>query len=256
MEGNPPPGSNHQRNLHEGVHARATRPGCPPHKRAARGGGAADGRRPSQRRAHRVPQAHHSPSGRPAHMQGTPARRAMLGTSLQKCTMRSQRQALPPAPHHTHSMCCKTGRYKHRKATGGLYPVPALRNSDTTMAELTAPRKTRPRSPALDAAHQVIRALGLQTCGEPPPPPGGRRHGLRTGADPRGPRRRRAGGTHAAGGQRASPLPCVDAGALHQRGLVPQATPPVRKSHCHVFLGGLDPGQAPLKILLLMLRQT
>ena len=30
----------------------------------------------------------------------------------------------------------------------------------------------------------------------------------------------------------------------------------VRKSHCHVFLGGLDPGQAPLKTLLLMLRQT
>ena len=30
----------------------------------------------------------------------------------------------------------------------------------------------------------------------------------------------------------------------------------VRKSHCHVFLGGLDPGQAALKTLLLMLRQT
>ena len=30
----------------------------------------------------------------------------------------------------------------------------------------------------------------------------------------------------------------------------------VRKSHCHVFLGGRDPGQAPLKTLLLMLRQT
>ena len=30
----------------------------------------------------------------------------------------------------------------------------------------------------------------------------------------------------------------------------------VRKSHCHVFLGGLDPGQAPLKTLLLMLRLT
>ena len=31
---------------------------------------------------------------------------------------------------------------------------------------------------------------------------------------------------------------------------------PVRKSHYHVFLGGLDQGQAPLKTLLLMLRQT
>ena len=30
----------------------------------------------------------------------------------------------------------------------------------------------------------------------------------------------------------------------------------VRKSHCHVFLGGLDPGQAPFKTLLLMLRLT
>ena len=30
----------------------------------------------------------------------------------------------------------------------------------------------------------------------------------------------------------------------------------VRKSHCHVFLGGLDPGKAPLKLLMLMLRQT
>ena len=30
--------------------------------------------------------------------------------------------------------------------------------------------------------------------------------------------------------------------------------PRVRKSHCHVFLGGLDPGQAPLNTLLLMLR--
>ena len=30
----------------------------------------------------------------------------------------------------------------------------------------------------------------------------------------------------------------------------------VRKGLCHVFLGGLDPGQAPLKTLLLMLRLT
>ena len=30
----------------------------------------------------------------------------------------------------------------------------------------------------------------------------------------------------------------------------------VRKSHCLVFLGGLDPGQAPLKTLLLMLGLT
>ena len=30
----------------------------------------------------------------------------------------------------------------------------------------------------------------------------------------------------------------------------------VGESHCHVFLGGLDPGQAPLKAFLLMLRLT
>ena len=41
-------------------------------------------------------------------------------------------------------------------------PPPALRHSDTTMAEPAAPRKTRPRSPTLDAAHEVIRALGLR----------------------------------------------------------------------------------------------
>ena len=37
------------------------------------------------------------------------------------------------------------------------------------MAEPTAPRKTRPRSPTLDAAHEVIRALGLRGGkGDPP----------------------------------------------------------------------------------------
>ena len=34
------------------------------------------------------------------------------------------------------------------------------------------------------------------------------------------------------------------------------ATSGVRKSHCHVFLRGLDPGQTPFKTLLLMLRLT
>ena len=37
------------------------------------------------------------------------------------------------------------------------------------MAQATAPRKTRPRSPTLDGAHEVIRALGLRGCdGDPP----------------------------------------------------------------------------------------
>ena len=36
----------------------------------------------------------------------------------------------------------------------------------------------------------------------------------------------------------------------------PHASPSVRKSHCLVFLGDLDPGQAPFKTLLLMLKLT
>ena len=50
-------------------------------------------------------------------------------------------------------------------------PPPALRHSDTTMAEPAAPRKTLPRSPTLDEAHEVIRALGLRD-GEGDPPQG------------------------------------------------------------------------------------
>ena len=48
-------------------------------------------------------------------------------------------------------------------------PPPALRHSDIAMAEPAAPRKTRPRSPTLDEAHEVIRALGLRD-GEGDPP--------------------------------------------------------------------------------------
>ena len=50
-------------------------------------------------------------------------------------------------------------------------PPPALRHRDTTMAEPAAPRKTRPPSPMLDAAHEGIRALGLRD-GEGDPPQG------------------------------------------------------------------------------------
>ena len=38
------------------------------------------------------------------------------------------------------------------------------------MPEPTASRKTRPRSPTLDAAQQVIRALGLRGGDRGPPP--------------------------------------------------------------------------------------
>ena len=40
------------------------------------------------------------------------------------------------------------------------------------------------------------------------------------------------------------------------RSILPLLPCEVRKSHCYVFLGGLDPGQAPLKTLLLMPRLT
>ena len=46
----------------------------------------------------------------------------------------------------------------------------------------------------------------------------------------------------------------VDYGELNKKTLTQSGS--VRKSHCHVLLGGLDPGQAPLKTLLLMLRLT
>ena len=77
-----------------------------------------------------------------------------------------------PHPHPTTS----TARATKRAATGKgqprevCTPSPALRHSDTTMAEPTAPRKTRPRSTTLDAAHEVIRALGLRGGDEDPHP--------------------------------------------------------------------------------------
>ena len=47
--------------------------------------------------------------------------------------------------------------------------LPALRHSDTTMAEPRAPRNTRPPSPTLDEAHKVIRVLGLRSRGRGSP---------------------------------------------------------------------------------------
>ena len=63
----------------------------------------------------------------------------------------------PPHPQHVHQP------WEIRT------PSPALRHSDTTMAEPAAPRKTRPQSPTLDAAHEVIRALGLRGGDGGPP---------------------------------------------------------------------------------------
>ena len=78
-------------------------------------------------------------------------------------------------------------------------PPPALRHSDIAMAEPAAPRKTRPRSPTLDEAHEVIRALGLRDGeGDPPQEDAGADSDLEAlpeppaGGHPRSLRRRRA----------------------------------------------------------------
>ena len=105
-------------------------------------------------------------------------------------------------------------------------PPPALRHSDTTMAEPAAPRKTRPRSPTLDEAHEVIRALGLRD-GEGDPPQGDARTDSDLEAVPEPPPGG-VRGTCTAGGQRAQPLPRVETGPLHRRRLVPQTAPLAR----------------------------
>ena len=73
------------------------------------------------------------------------------------------------------------------------------------MAEPAAPRKTRPRSPTLDEAHEVIRALGLRDGeGDPPQGDAGTDSDLEAvpepprEARPRNLRRRRAACPHSA----------------------------------------------------------
>ena len=106
-------------------------------------------------------------------------------------------------------------------------PPPALRHSDTTMAEPAAPRKTLPRSPTLDAAHEVIRALGLKDSeGDPPQGDASTDSDLEAILEP---------STGSAPTEPAPPAGSVPAlcaawkqGQLHRRGLVPQTAPPAR----------------------------
>ena len=77
------------------------------------------------------------------------ARGATLGAGSQSQHLSSPTNT-SPHPQHVHQP----------REIGTLSP--ALRYSDTTMAEPAAPCKTRPPSPTLDAAHDVIRALGLR----------------------------------------------------------------------------------------------
>ena len=65
----------------------------------------------------------------------------------------------PPSPRRTHSTCTSHGKSA---------PHPLLLGTATP----AAPRKTRPRSPTLDAAHEVIRTLELR--GYPPQEDAGR----------------------------------------------------------------------------------
>ena len=92
-------------------------------------------------------------------------------------------------------------------------PPPALRHSDTTTAEPAAPCKTRPRSPTLDEAHEVIRALGPRD-GEEDPPQGDAGTDSDLEAVPEPP----------TGGAPAEPVPPA--------GSVPALRPAWKRGHC------------------------
>ena len=81
------------------------------------------------------------------------------------------------------------------------------------MAEPAAPRKTRPCSPTLDAAHEVIRALGLRGGeGDPPQEDAGADSDLEIVPEP------------PAGSTPAEPAPPA--------GSVPALCPPWKRGHC------------------------
>ena len=81
------------------------------------------------------------------------------------------------------------------------------------MAELVAPRKTRPRSPTLDAAHEVIRPLGLRDGeGDPPQGDAGRDSDLEAVPEP------------STGSAPAEPAPPA--------GSVPTLCPVWKRGHC------------------------
>ena len=82
------------------------------------------------------------------------------------------------------------------------------------MAEPAAPRKTRPRSPTLDAAHEVIRALGLRGGeGDPPQEDAGTDSDLEEIPEPSG------------GSTSAEPAPPA--------GSMPTLCPAWKRGHCN-----------------------
>ena len=64
---------------------------------------------------------------------------------------------------NTHNTGHNTNHYRHRNSTEDPYLIPGLRHSHTAMAEPTAPRNTRRRCQTLDAAHEIITELRLQS---------------------------------------------------------------------------------------------
>ena len=92
-------------------------------------------------------------------------------------------------------------------------PPPALRHSDTTLAEHAAPLKTRLRSLTLDAAQEVTRALGLRGGeGDPPQEDAGADSDLEIFLEP------------PAGSTPAEPAPPA--------GSVPALCPAWKRGHC------------------------
>ena len=108
---------------------------------------------PRSRGSTRPPRADHLPSGRPSHVRGTQrspgsnARHQPAEEQDAEPTSSSPTRT-PPHPQHMQQNGPLQAQESHRKS-----------------APQNAKRKTRPRSPTLDAAHEVMRALGLRSSG-------------------------------------------------------------------------------------------
>ena len=152
---------------------RAMGPGPLTQVQVAGGGWAPNAGRPPQ-----PDTAQGTPHRHPPSAQGQLARPAASVPSPRACS--------PPVPHPTTRNVRNNGErgpHGERDADQKASPTvprwartegPGLTRtssllSDTARKEQTAPCNTRPQSPALDEAHEVIRALGLQNCRVDPP---------------------------------------------------------------------------------------
>ena len=141
------------------------------------------------------------------------------------------------------------GTAKMPTTTGVPSPVPSVASASTTrMSAITSSVRPRMAVEAVKARAMASRAMGS-------PKDEAKAKGKNKAKVEDAEAVTRSTGTRARTGPGGTPT-------LHQGGqtLSPlessktRGLRPVRKSHCHVFLGGLDPGQAPLKTLLLMPR--